>query len=142
MSRKLLLMCSWAFLMQACTEPSVLPTVDGGEACEFAGGRICPRGAVCSDGLGCNVCQCTDNGMQCSAMHCFDAGVSPCTRNEDCSEGTCVFDVGCGVDAAGYCTRVTCYTAAQEPGTYCSCDGRTFEAECPREPYRSVGACP
>jgi hypothetical protein len=123
------------------TEP---PTTNG---CACGKDRVCPAGAIYSNG--CAVCQCQANGQEnCQVPACpfNDAGISDspprCEHDPNgCGGGTgsCIFDQGCESPRA-YCAGTKCsHTFGEQQ--FCGCDGITFSTDCPRKPYRHVGAC-
>jgi hypothetical protein len=115
--------------------------VDGPSVfCDCGTGRVCPEGAIFASA--CGVCMCQKSGFAlCQAVAC-DGGPPEPPRCEAppaaCGRGDCVFDEGCGSPRA-YCAQTQCsFTFTQ---TFCGCDGETFTSDCPRKPYRHVGAC-
>jgi hypothetical protein len=64
-----------------------------------------------------------------------------CTEASQCASGICEGE-GCGADKPGRCASKVA-PCTRDLVTYCSCDGRTFQASgsCARQRYARRGAC-
>jgi hypothetical protein len=116
---------------------------DAPTSCPCGSGRTCPINAIFASS--CSVCQCQPEGQAiCQAILCQlpDSGVPPeaqrCEAAPGGCAGDCIFDQGCDAPRA-YCSPTKCSNTFGE--YFCGCDGVTFTSDCPRKPYRHVGAC-
>jgi hypothetical protein len=116
---------------------------DAPAACSCGSGRTCPVDTIYASW--CSVCQCRPNGQSiCQTIGCSypDSGVEPeatrCESSPSGCKGDCIYDQGCNSPSA-YCSPTKCSNTFG--GMFCGCDGVTFTSDCPRKPYRHVGAC-
>jgi hypothetical protein len=127
----------------APSDPAADPA-DAAKSCACGSERSCPAGAIYA--TRCAVCKCSadgQSGCQIPACPAPDAGAPDepprCENNPAaCPSTGCVFDQGCEHPKA-YCALTQCANTFSQ--TFCGCDGETFTTDCPRKPYRHVGAC-